>query len=382
MNKASFQFKSLVIVSIITILNACKNDNAVYYTKDDTRELFINLSKKNISPVDTLKLSSLVDSVSYVCLSTGTDHLIGTIRDIKYKNNRFYISQFTSLPLLVFSETGEFLYRVGDNGRGPGEYMEVTAFDINPETRQISILDGTSMKVNVYSEYGKFIRRFSVNDYPRDMALLPNGEYLFYDPMFEFSQYHRGVWKIDSVGNYLENLVSIDKNFKWNSGVFPRFFRNIGDTVCIMGAEDKDNIYKFWDDGFSISYHVNVDIKIPNRVKKQSSPVDLDPLTAYVKCNYLETSRFLFCTVTDMMISVQKTLCFDKKMKLTYYMEKDIPFIFNMNFALALFGFCDNNVIYGYVNGGDIASIKELKPYFPNVTDESNPVLFLYYMKK
>lgn len=307
MNKVSFQFKLLVIVSIITILYSCKNDNAVYVTKDDTIELFINLSNKNISPVDTLKLSSLVDSVSYVCLSTGTDHLIGTIRDIKYKNNCFYISQFTSHPLLVFSETGEFLYRVGENGRGPGEYLEVTAFDINPETRQISILDGTSMKVNVYSVDGKYIRRFSVNDYPRDMALLSNGEYLFYDPMFEFSQYHRGVWKTDSLGNYLESLVAIDKNFKWNSGVFPRFFRNIGDTVCIMGAEDKDNIYKFWDDGSSISYHVNVDIKIPNRVKKQSSPVDLDPLTAYAKCNYFETSRFLFCTVTDMMISVQKT---------------------------------------------------------------------------
>ena len=121
--------------------------------------LFSSCGSKDNSTIKTIdllspggqqitNLSEIADDIQYIPLETHPDALMRFVGFLKSGNDKFYIN--TVLELLVFDNTGKFLYKLAQQGRGPGEYIYLSDYDIKPEKNQVIVL--TRGKLNFYNE--------------------------------------------------------------------------------------------------------------------------------------------------------------------------------------------------------------------------------------
>lgn len=103
-----------------------------------------------LSPAGTeiKKISDIASDVRYIPLETNPDAFMRFVGNLKEGNDKFYIN--TVLELLCFDRTGKFLYKLAQQGRGPGEYTYLSDYDIRPEKNQVVVL--TRGKLNFYNE--------------------------------------------------------------------------------------------------------------------------------------------------------------------------------------------------------------------------------------
>lgn len=58
--------------------------------------------------------------------------------------------------LYAYNQRGQFLYKYGEKGHGQNEYVQLSAFCINSEKKEVQIIDSYSSKVISYDIGGKF----------------------------------------------------------------------------------------------------------------------------------------------------------------------------------------------------------------------------------
>lgn len=110
----------------------------------------------NKNPSEARPISELLDSVEYIKLETSSKSLIKDIRDVVFAKDRFYIQNGRE-NLLCYDRSGKFLFQIGGNGRGPGEYASCHQVVIKEEQNRIWIVDKQLMKILQYDLEGKFI---------------------------------------------------------------------------------------------------------------------------------------------------------------------------------------------------------------------------------
>ncbi len=93
-------------------------------------------------------LSEIADDIQYIPLETHPDALMKFVGFLKEGNDKFYIN--TVLELLCFDKSGKFLYKLDQQGRGPGEYVYLSDYDIKPEKNLVLVL--TRGKLYFYNE--------------------------------------------------------------------------------------------------------------------------------------------------------------------------------------------------------------------------------------
>lgn len=154
---------------LLLILGSC--------VKQQEKQLYIN--PESIKKTQVL-LSEYVDSIQYIPLSFAVP--IRNIRAIDFYDDLVFIGAGIE-GMLIFNTDGSFNKKIGDNGRGPGEYYSVNSFTIDYENRLIYILDaGRATKVMVYDFNGDFRYEFSninLHGVFQKIAFLDNRLYLF-----------------------------------------------------------------------------------------------------------------------------------------------------------------------------------------------------------
>jgi hypothetical protein len=128
-----------IIIIILLILTGCKQKNNSLALFSD---VIPNQYEKNVHDmdiassqdrhsvdknqlVDKIKISSWVDSISFVQLSSSDNALIGSINKLIRKSNDIYIlDRYKTKSLKKFSINGEFITDIGRFGEAPGEYQE------------------------------------------------------------------------------------------------------------------------------------------------------------------------------------------------------------------------------------------------------------------
>lgn len=106
--------------------------------------------------------------VEILPLETNKESLLAEIEEIFIYKNRIYVHTWIeSESLLCFSNKGKFLFEVGGEGKGPGEYIQPTCTWIGETngTEFIQIHDGFSRKNLFYDiNNGKFIKDESTDN--------------------------------------------------------------------------------------------------------------------------------------------------------------------------------------------------------------------------
>lgn len=108
-------------------------------------------------------LSKIVQDVDYVKLENHPDALFSMGAPI-LTENYILINAYRDNKLLLFNEKGEFLRSIGQNGKGPQEYVDISEVSFHPHGQLILIHDSSLKKLLVYSTSGKCLSEFIYSD--------------------------------------------------------------------------------------------------------------------------------------------------------------------------------------------------------------------------
>ncbi len=111
---------------------------------------------------DTLKTSYFADTVIYIPLETTADNYIRRFKQLWMNDSVLLVNSGDAL--FMFQRNGEFIRKVGRNGKGPGEYARIFNFEIIRDTIYIS---STAKKSFIkYTLNGTFCDEIQLNYQP------------------------------------------------------------------------------------------------------------------------------------------------------------------------------------------------------------------------
>lgn len=147
--KLNFLNKYSCAVLLLSMLS-CHSNN-----QSDNSLVTIDV-ENNLRNMQVIELSSFTDDIRYVPLETNEDHLISYI--IHYDISRDLILVSDMSVCLLYSTDGHFISKVGNIGRGPGEYPYVTNVNLGKsgeiylsDTENLYEYRGDGLLINKYS---------------------------------------------------------------------------------------------------------------------------------------------------------------------------------------------------------------------------------------
>lgn len=107
---------------------------------------------------DIIKVSALFDSIKYVPLETNDSSLFKNIDKLCIDScgNIFILDIEGTNAVYMFGKEGQFKRRIGNLGRGPGEYNEISDLNLYQDTI-LEIYDSGQDKIIQYDTSGKMI---------------------------------------------------------------------------------------------------------------------------------------------------------------------------------------------------------------------------------
>lgn len=217
------------------------------------------------SPIKTIKdsISFFSDNIDFIHLDFSPSFpLSDKIMNISASDNYIFITEFTSV--YQFDKSGRFIRKVGHNGRGPGEYIQIKNVQIDCKTNTINIFPGkTGSKIIQYDFNGTFLKEIKF-----DKKQLSSAGFDFYDNCYyfhpacfgRFEQDYQMIFVTDSLGrnihhfqSYIYPNIAKDKkkvicygsprNWSWRHQNNLYFLEENNDTIFSMA---KDSLYFRW----------------------------------------------------------------------------------------------------------------------------------------
>ena len=203
--------RKILNLLLIIIFCSCKQNTTESIVCENCKEFEISFKKDY---QDKIYTTEMLESEEFIQLETLDECLISDINKLIAINNKYYIFDRVEDVIFIFSKDGKFLNKISEKGRGPGQYISIACFDVNPKTNEINILDLNTKKMFIYDDNCRLNRVIEVNDIVRDFIICENGDYLFFtNDKNEGSR--RGLWRCDNNGLFKEQLVEIDEDFDY-----------------------------------------------------------------------------------------------------------------------------------------------------------------------
>ena len=114
-----------------------------------------------------------------VVLETTDESLLSEISRIITDDNLLFIFDNQLDQLFVFDVTGKFIHKINRKGQGPKEYVQVCDFTIDTENKQIILSADRPAKLMYFTYDGSFIKEDNLPDYYHE--LVNDGSYIYVD---------------------------------------------------------------------------------------------------------------------------------------------------------------------------------------------------------
>lgn len=162
---------------------------------------------------DQFDMGNFISDVEFVFLKTPNNDLISSVEDIRSFENQYFVHDKSLSRIIVFDYNGNIKSKLQMQGQGPGQYSDISFFDINPKERTIEVFDVQSGKIYKYDFHGNFKRTIKATIICRDFAVSPDGSYLFYSPD-ELNQFNDislkpGLIYLSSDGKKAYNILKL-----------------------------------------------------------------------------------------------------------------------------------------------------------------------------
>lgn len=382
--KTKFINQSVLFLGVIIVLSCSKGSETII---PEGVEVINGFLYEKDSSATSFNYSDYLDSVTYFVLETNKESVMGGISGCHLVKDTMYISDYQSI--YIYDIKGNYVRKISKRGRGRGEYLQLSFFDVNKRNGEIYIYDSGKNQIMIYSPKGDFLRSFPV-PVVRDFAVTESGNFVFCYPDYTDVGI-RGVWLTDKNGTFIKQLVT--ESDKYRSVVLrDKYFVHVNDSIIsYMGGEDNDYIYHISEDTAKVVYKIQSDIKISKRNLKKQLP-QFDQISSYYKDELVETERLLSFVVTNGQ-GRQVKVFYDKKLKKEYQLISDIV---TEEFSDPLGGDkypvmmppygCENGVIIAGIDAGFILDqmedAKKILNLSRELTPESNMIMNLVYTSR
>jgi hypothetical protein len=132
-----------------------------------------------------------IEDWDFVKFETSESSFIAEVINTEFCDGKIFVATRPPLggywaanQLKVFSDSGEYLYDIGRQGRGPGEFINIQTFRLNGRNKQVVIRD-QNHHVFKYDFNGRFIEQIELESselrYPYTFFFLPDGDILLYN---------------------------------------------------------------------------------------------------------------------------------------------------------------------------------------------------------
>jgi hypothetical protein len=404
--KVKFMNKLLFIAFVYVILCACSPKTNVISLKK-TDDIYI-VDIDNSPTEKKLKFSSLFKKVTPIVLETSDDVLIGTVSSFQVHDGHIYVlDAYYAECLFVFDMEGRFIRRIGRTGSGPGEYTGVLDFSINPDRREIYLLDA-NYRLHRYNFDGRHINTVKIYSAGASVRYIQYHKQLLYTSMYQHV-YTDGDYLLQSVNpengmQYKRYLGTDEYNKGWNElysvdqGFFvgqntaePKYIQLFMDTVVAIGD---DGPYGF----LAIKSRNLVTKKNIDALKEQhKTPSErYDALMMADKVfsinNYIESKDFIYFNYHRKLM-MYKVLYNPSTRSARIFNTTENDLVYKKTIFHTRFGCFDSRGAYECINtlflpefikqirdGNLLPDLKNMDKLL-ELTEDSNPVIFFYEFK-
>ena len=353
---------------ILFSVSSCSNKNAVTKNQDlITIDVPIQADQSTQLP----RISELFQVTDVMLSSPSLESMVGNVDEIKLCGDTLFI--LSDDALLLFKTDGQFITRIDKRGRGRGEYINITGFEIDQKNNNLLIFDRSTGMLR-FTLDGKFIDKVQIKGMPLEFALLPCGDYLFYSPMGIDNL--KGLWRTDSKGNYKRHLLTLQE-YDLSIITGTNRLTQINDSVIgFMGPENPDLFYHITDDTIVPSYYVTSHFG--------NSKVILDEiaLPPYVKTGYCESDELLIFYMQDTADNTYIRTIYNKKTgHLMHRHSTNDKASTDPDYKVPSFRNGYKNCMFNYISVSRILKDDNLRVQYPDITEDSNPVIQIYRPK-
>jgi len=206
MEKSSTHFKRLQqLITVALLLSvSCKNSSNRGKTDEGSLPYLIDI-ESSFETTHSLNLSLMGNSIEYVVLETTEDNLMARISGIWLNDS--YIVASDGSQVYLFDRSGNYIRKIGSNGRGPGEY-NTARLVVDPYNNLIRV-NGTGQIVT-YDFGGNYIGSWNYG-FPTSQGIVIDANSMMFHEYNMPSQGddNRYSWHIiDMEGDTLRSIVN------------------------------------------------------------------------------------------------------------------------------------------------------------------------------
>lgn len=176
------------------------------------------------------KVSSVFLNRSYIELKTPKDIIIGSVSKMKISDGYILIlDDRISKSAFLFKENGDFMFTVGNSGRGPGEHD--APIDIEFRDSKIFLTD-RSFSIYEYDLNNRFVSKSEIPFFSHSMFMFNDGEMAFSNNTTGFEDLNFQIVFLDG------------------SNISERFLRNTGSAISKYTSQQLTNNKAIHGDSF------------------------------------------------------------------------------------------------------------------------------------
>ena len=237
----------------------------------DLRKALQNVQKNQQRNIDSYL--NLIDNADLFFPEMTDSSMIGYVSKVVKAANRVYIlDNLKSKALFVFDISGKYLHTVGMVGKGHGEFVEVSDFDVNKQDGSVYIYDQYGSKVNHYDGSGCFLGTIKLPFRSASMVKIDN-RFVFQNLLG--NEHIKSIQKssltfTDSLGKVTNvGLPMLKYNFISDRIV------NMNDSIAHYRIPYNDTVYHVSQNGISAKYvYIFPEShRLPKDFQKRTGPV-------------------------------------------------------------------------------------------------------------
>jgi hypothetical protein len=107
-------------------------------------------------------LSDIFQDARIIQLETTDHNLIAQITQVEFYKEKFYILDSKQQKIFSFDNTGRFLFKISNQGKGPQEYQHIVNFTIDTYNNNLILLSPPDQTLIIYDLEGNFIEKQSI----------------------------------------------------------------------------------------------------------------------------------------------------------------------------------------------------------------------------
>lgn len=349
--------KSVIKFTFFTLLLSCQNGE-----RGQSNFEVINMEEK----IDLQ--NKIFSDTSYISLEFCDDCIIGDISKIVHYNSSFIISdKLITKTIQKFKANGEFEFKIGESGDGPGKYILPFDFSIIPEENILCVLDNNQSKLLYFDlNTGQFLKEERIDFKAKSIKFLDSENLAVHlDGNFFGNEmdYHGLIFHLPT-GQKSKFVYDFSKTDQMQtSGDF--FTSSSG---VLFSKSMNDTVYSITSESFKPKYYIDFGKKaISNETKAKPLQDMFDQMRKdmphYHNGNFIENSKYLFFVSWDEG-ELENSIIYDKISK-TVYNPSDDRVTFKRPF------YVNESEIYCYLTNEDYSSYG----IEPNFGKSENPVI-------